>query len=92
MIALLATVWLAFWTTGAQAQEEEFPAGEGRDIWETSCTGCHGAEEVVKLKGLLETEGWQTVIKSMTDYGAQIDPEDVPVLVEYLNRNFGKQP
>jgi hypothetical protein len=31
-------------------------------------------------------------VKTMTDYGAQVNPKDVDVLVEYLNRNFGKQP
>jgi hypothetical protein len=30
--------------------------------------------------------------RQLSFYGAQVDPKDVSVLVEYLNRNFGKQP
>ena len=94
VIVLLFAAWVAVrpgWVS-AQDPKEDFPAGKGRDIWEASCTSCHDTEEVVKLKGTLAADGWRSIVKTMTDYGAQVAPKDVDVLVEYLNANFGKKP
>lgn len=91
-IALLFTAWLAVRPVGAQEQKDDFPAGRGRDILEASCTSCHDMEEVANLRGKLTADGWRGIVKTMTDYGAQVDPKDVGVLVEYLNTNFGKKP
>ncbi len=92
LLLLTACVAVRPWLVSAQAPKEDFPPGKGRDIWEASCTSCHDTEEVVKLKGKLTADGWRSIVKTMTDYGARVYPKDVGILVEYLNRNFGKQP
>jgi len=94
-VVLLSILSLAVWpgwVRGQAPEKEDFPPGKGREVWEASCTSCHDTEEVVKLKGKLTADGWRSVVKTMTDYGAQVDPKDVGILVEYLNNNFGKKP
>ncbi len=93
-IVLLSAVGLALWPrpADAQAPSKDFPPGRGLEILEASCTSCHELEEVPKLKGKLTADGWRGIVKTMTDYGAQVDSKDVAVLVEYLNANFGKKP
>lgn len=93
VIVLLSIASLVVWSrpADAQAPTENFPPGKGRDILEASCTTCHDLDEVTKLRGKVTADGWRAIVKTMTEYGAQVDPKDVSVLVEYLDRNFGKQ-
>ena len=70
---------------------DDLPEGDGRKILLASCTACHEVTEVTKFKGYYTRDEWRDVIRTMIEYGAQIKPADVDVLVEYLDRNFGKQ-
>jgi len=81
--ATLAVASVAF----AAVQEPQLPEGEGKKILQNSCTGCHGLDGVVKLK--LDKSGWEGLVASMVSNGAQVDSKDMPVLVDYLVKNFG---
>lgn len=37
----------------------------------------------------LDEDGWSGIIREMIENGAQIEPKDVSVIVDYLARNFG---
>jgi cytochrome c5 len=80
--ATFALATMAF----AVVQDPQLPEGDGKKILQTSCTGCHGLDGVVKLK--LDKEGWEGLVASMVSNGAQIDTKDLPVLIDYLAKNF----
>ncbi|HEY2384363.1 MAG TPA: hypothetical protein VGK48_24570 [Terriglobia bacterium] len=65
--------------------------GEGRKILDTSCTACHGLNEVKKFQGFYKREDWQDVVTTMVKYGADVKEAQVPSLVDYLNRAYGKK-
>jgi mono/diheme cytochrome c family protein len=62
--------------------------GEGRRILDTSCTTCHGLNEVKKFKGFYKRDDWQDVVTTMVKYGADVKDPQVPVLVDYLTRTY----
>jgi mono/diheme cytochrome c family protein len=63
--------------------------GEGRKVLDTSCTTCHGLNEVKKFEGFYRKDDWQDVVTTMVKYGADVKPPQVPLLVEYLARVYG---
>jgi len=54
------------------------------------CNICHGLEWIERSGANLE--GWQSRIRRMIRAGAQIPPEHVPILVEYLARVLPERP
>lgn len=81
--ATFAVASMAF----AAVQDPQLPEGDGKKILQTACTACHGIDGVVRLK--LDKAGWEGLISSMVSNGAQVDTKDLPVLVDYLVKNFG---
>lgn len=65
--------------------------GEGRKILDTSCTACHGLNEVKKFQGFYKREDWQDVVVTMVKYGADVKEAQVPNLVDYLTRVYSKR-
>jgi cytochrome c5 len=74
----------------AAVQDPPLPDGPGKQILQSACGSCHGLDGVVRLK--LDKEGWEGVIASMVSNGATVDGKDMPVLLDYLVKNFGKTP
>jgi cytochrome c5 len=81
--ATFAVATMAF----AAVQDPQLPEGDGKKILQTSCTACHGLDGVVKLH--LDKDGWEGLVASMVSNGAQVDTKDMPVLIDYLVKNFG---
>ena len=54
------------------------------------CNMCHGLEWIERSGA--NVEGWQSRIRRMIRAGAQIPPEHVPILVEYLARVLPERP
>src|SRR5262245_42256336 len=81
--ATLALATMAF----AAVQDPQLPEGDGKKILQAACTACHGLDGVVKLH--LDKDGWEGLVASMVSNGAQVDSKDMPVLVDYLVKNFG---
>ena len=82
--ATLALATMAF----AAVQDPQLPEGEGKKVLQNACTACHGLDGVVRLK--LDKEGWEGLVASMVSNGAQVNSKDMPVLIDYLVKNFGK--
>src|SRR5919201_5102725 len=82
-MATIALATMAF----AAVQEPKLPEGAGKKILQDACTACHSLDGVVKLH--LDKDGWEGLIASMISNGATIDQKDIPVLVDYLVKNFG---
>ena len=80
---------MAVSTAFALGQEVSLPEGEGKKILENSCTLCHDLTMVTKNH--LNKDGWEATIGLMIDMGADLTKEQIPILVEYLTKNFGPE-
>jgi cytochrome c5 len=86
-------IWLSFTIAMAAlsyaAVQQDLPDGEGKKILESSCTSCHGLAALDKFKGTYKAKDWQDLVMNMKAYGANVTDAQVPVLVDYLAKNFG---
>ena len=63
----------------------------GRDLVEKNCVACHSLDYVPMNSPFLDRKGWEaSVTKMIKAMGAPIAAEDVPGIVDYLARNYGK--
>jgi hypothetical protein len=75
----------------SQAAKPDLPDGPGRDLLLSACTACHELTEVTKFRGFYTKDEWRDIVVTMVKYGAVVKDDQVPVLVEYLFKNFGKK-
>jgi virginiamycin B lyase len=88
-IAMSGAAAIAAVVTPALAQN--LPNGNGREVVQMICTGCHDLSPITDAVGF-SREDWETVVKSMIDMGATIKPEQVSVIANYLAANFPPKP
>ena len=72
----------------AAARAQELPAG--RQLLESRCQGCHDLRSV--QTSALDADGWTKMINAMIENGAEVEKEEIPVLVKYLVLNHGPVP
>jgi virginiamycin B lyase len=71
----------------ATAFAQSLPAGEGKDMVEKICAGCHDLAPITESLGGTKTD-WEMVVQSMIQMGAEIKPEQVALISNYLAQNF----
>jgi len=86
VIVPVAAAMVLMGAVAARAQDV-FPDGPGMDILRTKCRTCHMADRVTQVPGR-GAEGWQTLVTSMMNRGATVTEDEMPVLVEYLAKNW----
>jgi mono/diheme cytochrome c family protein len=65
--------------------------GDGRQQVEANCVACHSLDYIQMNSVFLDRKGWEgSVNKMIKVMGAQIPERDVPAIVDYLARNYGK--
>ena len=88
--ALAAGLWLAL-PAAADAQRGgqpvELPDGPGRELVETTCTGCHRLNLIVNSWGYTR-EGWHERFASMV----ALPDDDAEMVAGYLATNFPMKP
>jgi len=72
------------------AVSQELPAGEGKQLLEERCVGCHTLKPVTSLQQ--SQEAWETLLTKMAGYGAQLNDKEVAVVTAYLTSHFGPTP
>ena len=70
----------------ALAQAPSLPDGPGKQTVETACVTCHALTQVTGAGH--SPEDWAHVVQKMVNAGAQIPPDQIPVIVDYLAKNF----
>ena len=85
---LFMTIMLAF-AAFAFGQEVALPEGEGKAIVEAKCITCHDASLITMNH--LDNDAWKAMIDVMVASGAEVTDAEMPVLLEYLVKNFGPQ-
>ena len=73
----------------ARAQSQ-LPEGSGKQLVESACARCHGVDLVARAR--FAREDWQDTLNLMVDFGAALTKTDMPVVVEYLAKNFPGEP
>ena len=86
LLGVLGAGFVALGT--ATAQDGELPAGPNRELVAHECGACHDLEMVIAAAGA-SRQAWTDTVDEMVRYGARIDPEDRPKIVEYLSSVLG---
>jgi mono/diheme cytochrome c family protein len=65
--------------------------GLGKDIVAAQCSICHSTDMIQMNSPFLDKKAWEGVVNKMVkDMGAPLPENDIPVVVEYLSKNYGK--
>lgn len=68
------------------AQASIAPPGPGLELIQRSCVGCH---DIYMITSKRKTpEQWATTVGLMADRGAEITPDEMQIIEEYLAQNF----
>ena len=62
------------------------PDGAGKAIMLNVCTQCHTLDRI-RTRGMSRTD-WEELLLHMLNEGAELTDEELPVLLNYLARNF----
>jgi cytochrome c5 len=73
---------------GGQPAQAAGGGEAGKTILENACTACHDLDLVEQMK--MNKEEWGDLVKSMIGKGANVEDKDVPVLVDYLVKTYGR--
>ena len=75
----------------ADEAQVKLKEGEGRQLVEANCVMCHSLDYIQMNSVFLDRKGWEASVGKMVKVmGAPIRAEDVPQLVDYLTRHYGK--
>ena len=62
------------------------PPGPGLDLIKGSCVSCH---DIYMITSKRKTpDEWAALVGLMADRGAEVTPEEMDVIAEYLARNY----
>lgn len=81
----------AFGLTAGVALAQSLPSGDGKDVVEKVCAGCHDLDPITSSEGGTHDD-WDMVVKSMIAMGADIKPEQAVLITNYLAQNFPPKP
>jgi len=65
------------------------PDGEGKGLVLGTCTQCHSLNSTVLQRKT--AAGWQRTVQDMVSRGAQLHPQEIKIISDYLARNFGPE-
>jgi mono/diheme cytochrome c family protein len=69
---------------------DEPPPGPGLDLIKQSCVSCH---DIYMITSKRKTpDDWATLVGLMADRGAEVTPEEIDVIAEYLAKNYPSNP
>jgi hypothetical protein len=84
--ALLAASLLASVPLLAQQTSAEPPSGPGLELIQRSCVSCH---DITMITSKRKTpDEWATVLEAMATRGAEVTPDEMQVIGEYLAQHF----
>jgi virginiamycin B lyase len=78
----LSCVWVPL---AAQAQTAGLPDGDGKELVEAVCIGCHETNQITRSSGYTRA-GWQELIGTMIDLSGS--PQEQGAIVDYLATHF----
>jgi cytochrome c5 len=73
---------------GSRDRSKDLPDTEGKGLVLATCTQCHSLGPVVLQRK--SVEGWAKTVRDMISRGAQVRPEEITLISNYLVRSFGQ--
>jgi hypothetical protein len=70
----------------AWGQARELPDGPAKHIVEITCVACHALAQVTGAGH--SPQEWEIVVHRMINAGAQMPPDQIPVVIDYLAKSF----
>ena len=64
--------------------------GPGKELVIGKCAICHSLDYIPMNSPFLDPAGWEKEIDKMVKLGAPIQVDEIPVLLRYLNSNYGR--
>lgn len=89
------TLWalLVCWPVLALADEGavKLRPGANQDVVARNCVACHSLDYIQMNSRFLDRKGWEaTVTKMVKVMGAPIKEDEVPLILDYLDQQYGK--
>ena len=72
----------------AQQPASDPPPGPGLELIQAACVGCHDISMITSKRKTHEE--WAATIGLMADRGAEVTPEEMQIIEDYLSQNFSK--
>ena len=92
ILVLVCAAATAVVTSSVYADEAQLQlkSGPGRDQVMGYCVMCHSLDYIQANSPFMTRQVWEAeVTKMIKAYGAQVPPDDVPKIVDYLTANYG---
>ncbi|RWA51361.1 sulfide dehydrogenase [Cupriavidus sp. UYMSc13B] len=91
MRALLTSLMLVSGVALADEGTIQLKEGPGKDKVMANCIMCHSVDYIQMNSVFLDRNGWTATVNKMTKaMGAPIKEEDIPQIVDYLTKYYGK--
>jgi len=84
-LAMLASIFASVSLWAEQAPNEP-PAGPGLDLIQRSCISCHDIYMITTKRKT--PQQWAEVMDLMAARGAEVTPDEMQIIEEYLSQNF----
>jgi mono/diheme cytochrome c family protein len=90
--ALVGMLLMAAGSAFAGEDTFKLKPGPGAAQVQANCVACHSLDYIQLNSRFLDRKGWEAeVTKMMKAFGAPVKQEDVPAIVDYLTKEYGKQ-
>jgi YVTN family beta-propeller protein len=66
---------------------QQMPDDKGRDIIWQKCQLCHDLQRTLAF--VRPRQQWQHIVESMMRRGTPLNPEEIPIIVDYFAKHFG---
>ncbi len=86
LIALIAVLTATIATPLLAQSPAEPPPGEGLELIQRSCINCHDIYMITTKRKT--PQEWAMTLGVMADRGADVTPEEMQVIEQYLSQNF----
>ena len=86
---LTAALLCPAFATQAQAPQQDFPEGPGRETFVAVCGGCH---DINRARAGYSPAGWNMVVNMMQNMDTPVPPEQWPTVASYLMKSFPERP
>jgi competence protein ComEA len=82
---MLAPILVLYFASSTAVRS--LPPGKGKVLVQRTCVNCHALKVVTSKRA--SREQWSALIDQMVSRGAELEDEDIEIVVNYLAKNFG---
>jgi competence protein ComEA len=88
-VALVAAVLSSSMSFAVASIAQELPPGDGHDVVQSACTGCHGVDLIVSQRHTADE--WSDVVSRMVGNGASLTDDQFGTVVKYLSTTLAPE-